>query len=194
MSNGSGSTGGINDDGGGCGVSGGRIDGGDGVGNTGGTRDGGAGVIGFGGIGTPPMFGGSGTRGSGGKKIPLSSQSSGWTANAPALKTRAPSPPLCFVAARRKPLAVAADVAAASSHGRAALLASSFTEHDVTEASRLLASGGRWTRNSPRQSVRACCRKTSRPLPSWHRTATGAPARMRNSRARESWTARSGHG
>uniref|UniRef100_A0A0D9XII5 Uncharacterized protein n=1 Tax=Leersia perrieri TaxID=77586 RepID=A0A0D9XII5_9ORYZ len=174
---GSGSNGGSNDAGGGCGVSGGRIDGGDGVGNSGGTSDGGAGVSGFGGMGTPPMLGGSGTKGIGGKKIPFWSHSSGWTAKSPAEKTA----PLRLVAASRNPLAVAADMAA-SSHGAAALLLSagrrcSFTEHDVTVASRLLDSGGRWTRNSPRWFVSACCRNTSLPLPSWHRTATGAPAK-----------------
>lgn len=50
------------------------MDGGDGAGNTGGTSDGGAGVIGFGGMGTPPMFGGSGTSGIGGKNKPFSPQ------------------------------------------------------------------------------------------------------------------------
>lgn len=165
-----GRTGGIIDAGGGCGASGGRMDGGDGVGNTGGTRDGGAGVTGFGGMGTPPMFGGSGTSGTGGKNTPFSLQSSVRTANVPAEKTRVPSR---FLVGRRKPSAVLADVAA--SQGAALDCCNSCAEQDVTEPSRPLASGGRWIRNPPPRSVMACCRKTVRPFPSWHRTATRVP-------------------
>lgn len=77
------------------------------MGRRGGTRDGGAGVIGFGGIGTPPTFGGSGTNGTGGKKMPFWPQSSGArTANAPAEKIRAP-PPWRFGATRWSPREVA---------------------------------------------------------------------------------------
>lgn len=165
-----GRTGGIMDAGGGCGTSGGRMDGGDGVGNTGGTRDGGAGVTGFGGMGTPPMFGGSGTSGTGGKNTPFSLQSSGRTANVPAEKTRVPPR---FWVARRKPSAVLAD--AAASQGAALDCCNSCAEQDVTEPSRPLASGVRWIRNPPRRSVMASCRKTVRPFPSWHQTATRVP-------------------
>jgi len=167
-----GNSGGIIEDGGGCGTSGGRMDGGDGVGKIGGTRDGGAGVIGFGGIGTPPMFGGSGTKGTGGKKMPFRPQRSGArTGNTPAEKTRAL--PL-LEATGRSPLEVAV-----SAHGCALFdWCWRWTEQDVTNRSRPLASCARWTWNLPRRPVTASFRKTVRPFPSWQRTATRVPAGM----------------
>ena len=164
-----GNSGGIIEDGGGCGTSGGRMDGGDGVGKIGGTRDGGAGVIGFGGIGTPPMFGGSGTKGTGGKKMPFRPQRSGArTGNTPAEKTRAL--PL-LEATGRSPLEVAV-----AAHGGALFdWCWRCTEQDVTDRSRPLASCARWTWNLPRRPVTASFRKTVRPFPSWQRTATRVP-------------------
>ena len=175
-----GNSGGIIEDGGGCGTSGGRMDGGDGVGKIGGTRDGGAGVIGFGGIGTPPMFGGSGTKGTGGKKMPFRPQRSGArTGNTPAEKTRAPPPPR-LEAMGRSPLEVAV-----AAHGGALFdWCWRCTEQDVTDRSRPLASCARWTWNLPRRSVTASFRKMVRPFPSWQRTASRVPGELEERTAR----------